>query len=547
MSSLPPTCRAAAFAGFLACSVSAQSTPAPGDPVDPAVAQGLFSAWPVALTYSVAGGEPLLAPIAGPLRGAPAKPTFDPNGSLPDYSFGAMFPHLSVAERQHVRLDGASSGNALVPPIDQWTVSYAVPGGAMQPDLAASNRWLALSMSVTAASPATQNPLIPAGHDGSDIVSYFFTGSGGIPQSFVGARHLEQSQSQLHIPAGSDIGAFDLQLGVLLAAPDLDLTNVAPNEGILYFSVALETAQALAGDPLNGVPPVNFAAPDLASGATLPADAATIYRMEWQPTGNASGGGAWTLPVVHLGRADLGLTSHSQEDVDALTVDEATGIVIYSTTRASDPSRDQIRIYHPCYPLIRRLVNAADQLLDDLMGIDQFDDVDGLCSTDPEVDPFDPPVGLGTARASVYPKLVAVDPILYAGYARPMGLSVVQEPATGTPGNIDFRCRVSGWGALATPVDSTLLVRVAMESLGNGILNDDFTTYDIVPRATSEDVVDINLAVPPSMSGRRLAIEVLSLSTNQWIDVTQRKLVPPGSPNATYLIGATAPVEIEID
>ena len=49
------------------------------------------------------------------------------------------------------------------------------------------------------------------------------------------------------------------------------------------------------------------------------------------------------------------------------------------------------------------------------------------------------------------------------------------------------------------------------------------------------------------MSGRRLAIEVLSLSTNQWIDVTQRKLVPPGSPNATYLIGATAPVEIEID
>lgn len=433
--------------GLLATLISLDSSALAQD-VQPDVRQGPYSAFPVGMVLSPGSVIAQQDAIYYSPPGQTSAPTAltAAVGGRPNYSLQAIFGYLNAGNQPAIPLpipDCISIASSGLPV--NWNTGTHDGKEWAWPDI--TDRFLTLVASV-ASGHGRGSLFNPTGSDsfsGSNLVSYVFRGSSGLPSHLVGKTHLEIHGGDMILQPGADIQGFDFALGMLLANPTLstgDMVFTHEDGSSLYFSVSRHWASQHTN---------LFARTDATqTAATLPADGAAIYKTCWTPPAATGGTGSWSIPEVFRSRQDLGLTSSADEDVDALTIRVGSGqdIVIFSTAilPATQPQRNQLQIQ--TIPMLATqttmiLASALGESATSKLGLDDDDDIDGACGNDPEVNQS-VPSGLdggiigdyywGSA-ASLHPNL--------ASLAIPAGISIARES---NANNHTLIIQLTGWG-----------------------------------------------------------------------------------------------------
>jgi len=144
-----------------------------------------------------------------------------------------------------------------------------------------------------------------------------------VPQRALDATEMELSGGA----SGPDITSADLTMQLYQAAAPGKPADASP---VLFFSVSHDSVFPPGGGP-SKVPATWFDC-GLPSGAT-------ILKTRWIPDLAPPLGGHWTEPRVHLSYDHLGLDPEA--DIDALAVDRAQSLVLFSIKRTPTSTLDQ--------------------------------------------------------------------------------------------------------------------------------------------------------------------------------------------------------------
>ncbi|MFO1076913.1 MAG: hypothetical protein U1E73_04215 [Planctomycetota bacterium] len=519
--------RAAVFA-LLATSVVAQVPPVPTPMIR---RQGPFSVWPIGVVQDTVGRDKLLLVAPAPRTASPAEP--GRRGRRPDYTTASLFPDLPQPLANDFGFSAIDTGNAIVPTTWNVLTSGGVPYG-IAPDLRSDQRWLALSATVTNSSPLTNHPLLTAGQ-GSHILSYFFLESQEVPSSLLGSLQIEQTSAQMLMPAGAEISAFDFALGMLMANPEDDLPAFVPYDDVLYYSVTPHFASAYAA--MSGGAQIPWFAADPADPFVRvhAPDAGVIYRSTWDDFAQT-----WSVPLVYKSLADLGLSAG--ENIDALTVDHSTGIVIFSTDRATSPLRNQVLLYHPDLTAGTNLplYDVDGTKVSTKLGLTDEDDIDGLCGTDPEISNYVAGRAAGTPRPERFGVLFGLG-ALYNGLESPIGFSVARDAPNGAP--FDLRLQISGWGPFEQPVPCNVNLSIRVESVnGANRTWGPWVQLAPIPRSPTQQTWEFPWSVAtatPGVGRIQLDAFLTCSDTSQWLDPITGAIAPATQANATPIVGAT--------
>ena len=375
--------------------------------------------------------------IKAPLNQTVAPPEFSTIQFLgvPDFSIASLFgSHSNGGDLSPIiEIDAHSTGNDLMPKFLETT-----SGNGCHPDI--TGRWMLINVSVgnqavglpggfteQRRQGALGNRLTP----GSDISSYYFPGSTGITGALVNRSFLEQPAEVIAFPndSSADIDALDWGMGVNAHAQTTNSLIFFPNENEFYFSIA-EGCE----DAINSACSSSFAY-DQASGMMVSADAAAVYRSTWD-------GSQWGDPEVYRTAADLDLTA--SDDLDALAVNALNGVIVYSTQ--PEPGRSQLLADNgplaPTLTGLTRTVRAKDggaKVTRKVKVIDESDDIDAVCISDPEDGVFGKYLGVAVPEGAKSPADTR------------MGISVTRQYDKSLGKDL-LLVQVTGWGA-ATPMD----------------------------------------------------------------------------------------------
>ena len=385
-----------------------------------------------------------------------------------DYSVTALFASLSGVA-SGIEIDAHSTGNDLMPPFAVRPV-----GSGCYPNL--GNRWMSISISVTNDSPGAPNGFISDRHagqigdrdkPGSDILSYYFADSQGIASSLVNRTLLEQAAETISYGGSgnlANIDALDWGMGVLSHAQASSPALLFPHRDRLYFSISADCVV-----DVNNRCSHNFA---YKGSAIVAADAATIYESTWD-------GAGWAMPRVYRTPAQLGLSPN--DDLDALAVNATNGVTVYSTQVVS--GRSQLLADNGDNPAFPSLAGNRTVFSDDdgpkvtkkIKVIDESDDIDAVCISDPE--------------AGIYGRYLGT-PV--AGDAKAfMGLSTTR--ATDLQDEREaIHVQVSGWGG-TYPEASTVVLWYCLVSTGTPLQNPQWGALAIRPRSPLDDFTEITI------------------------------------------------------
>jgi hypothetical protein len=437
--------------------------------------RGPFSAFPQAVSLPLPG-EQLLIKASG--DGFDAVPYVAVPPGKPDFRLESLFPSGTV--RNVLDLDAISTGNDNV---------FLVPGQPGRINLGAGNVWAAIHFSVSTDSigdpGSTVRSRVGPGI-GSDLFGFYVPGSLGIDPSLPGNVFVEQLFSDMNFQSGEDVDALDLMLPLIVqddAGASSPFTVLfAPNQDKLYFSVTSASATAI-----DAVEPSFF--------GNAPASGATLLRVVWQGT-------SWSSPELVKTPSELDLPDAA--DIDALSVNTyAGGALIFSI--APPPSGSP-----PLYSNSNQELNAAElyvllplpQTLTTLklpngdpvrpaLHLRTDDNVDGLCSSDPDIDDYCHMFGVPTP----------------AGARRPLGLSICRTHRVDELSRRSLTMVVSGWSVLQ-PQPGYLhyfhYVPSAPASIGQ------VTLWLSQPRSALQHVVqtEVGLSPSPALTGLDLSVVV---------------------------------------
>jgi hypothetical protein len=339
--------------------------------------------------------------------------------AVPDYRMATMFPGLLAAGRLHeVDIDAFSTGNDRI----QYDQSGVV-------DAAALDGWTRLVFGVRSTAQGTGGPLqarVQANLSvGSDVYSYLFPGSVGMPAPLLGEVLLEIPGEAMALGSTQDMQAGDCAMPRILLDNGLPSTMVTVTHR-LFFSLTNHSATALnqGSDPFPGLPEL---------------DGGTIYELRWDATE-----GEWEEPIVAIASSAIDLAPG--EDVDALAVHAAANVshplkaVLLSTVAStSAPGVEQIQAIVGLGSSMS-LLPLSDGGEPIRLGIKLHiaDDIDVLASMDPEQNIFD--YHLGTP----FP-IEAPLPAMGPGVHDNLGLSIVTTPWDPALQGPAVRILVSGW------------------------------------------------------------------------------------------------------
>ena len=411
--------------------------------------RGIMATLPSALTVDVTSGAAtdLLIKREGDQTAGPVQWTSNtfpnPGDNRPwvDYSKQAMFGPLA----SHVVINAHSTGNAVIPPLDNEGVPNVGGGGT----------WMAVTVSVTNASIGGDGGLVQmrrmgqiAGSSdrtspGSDLISHYYAESSGIPNSVSGRNFIEQAAEALGLggTADDDVGALDYAMGV-------NTLNINTTDEVLfgsrhqYFFSVEQSSVANLNMQSGG----HFA---MDGGAMVPANAATVYQITCT---TAATGCTWSTPTVYRSASDLGLDP-IVHDIDALDLSTQQDLTIFSTVGPGLPSQLMIHtVSHSSsggnqatFPLMTRLpVSGQNMQVVDRMRVNDsgdLSDVDAVCVIDPEANTF--VSHLGTSQDST----LTVTGDGFGGQS-PMTISCTRVAAANGILEDVLVVQVSGWGIL---------------------------------------------------------------------------------------------------
>ncbi len=396
----------------------------------------------------------LTAPIAYPVNIPVGTPQYGLNSLYVDY------PDLAI--------DALSTGNGVIPSPDANGIPVV-------------SGWMAITASV--ANDATTLPsgshfangLAQRGGPGSEMVSYYMSGSTGINSELTGTQTMEMNADHMGVDPtdpglDQDIIAFDYGLGLYTQGLNRPGSPLFPNNDRVYFSVT----KGFADDFATNHPGETFAKmSDSVGNLTLNVvpHAADIYMMTWNDNTNT-----WNDITVYATAAMLGFGVNG--DLDALDVDSRIDTVVYSGTAASIVEsaalESQLTIIdfdgvnwteyivqssanlNKSPLVLRDGPVASPQPVVKYIGGGDLDggtenEIDSVCTTDPHV-ATDDSYDLGIPRGH------------NAVYGNPMGMSMVRtQDYTGPKrlalGTEQWCVNVTGWGDLAPHNSSLYLVR----------------------------------------------------------------------------------------
>ncbi len=215
------------------------------------------------------------------------------------------------------------------------------------------------------------------GNVGSALFSYVLPGS-GLPAEVVGVVERSHSGNDLGLPgASADIDGIDQQL---MFGLDQGLgnngINVLQEPGFLAFQHAPPTILFTVSDATKALVPTSWWQGSAPSGAT-------IFSTEI-----SASSGLWSPPQTFMTYADLGLGV--AEDIDALAVDIVEEKLLFSVT---GNARDQFLFLgfgadgNQPVPVVK--TNGVP--ISQSVGIDADDDVDAVCTLDPNLEAANTP------------------------------------------------------------------------------------------------------------------------------------------------------------
>jgi len=301
-----------------------------------------------------------------------------------------------------------STGHVSIPP-NHWGAPYSV-----------RRTTVGVPGSVVAA-----EAVAPGGAAG-DIFAYVLPGSAmPSPPAGVPFRALDSTEINIDAPlTAANIDAHDALIGLLYVDNPAFAATLPPPT--VYFSVTAATV---------GLIPAGWTSvPALRSGAT-------VFSTTWSP-----GSASWTVPIVALTPAALGLTSG--EDLDDLALDTLHGRVLFSTDRALPPPlpappRDQL-----LYSNLGSGINVTYRLpvgtpVETELGVGSApDDIDGICALDPG-DQAQP------SQIRLDRMLGSCGPNAFPGFATPLQASVYRRNRG--PGQDSLVSYMTGWPPPGTP------------------------------------------------------------------------------------------------
>ncbi|HEX5053454.1 MAG TPA: hypothetical protein VFZ65_16875 [Planctomycetota bacterium] len=275
-------------------------------------------------------------------------PPRPPSAVIPDFStyLGGALVDVDALSLGYDWIVSTPAGDAVVPP----------------------TQWAALTYSVSRATGGRPGTVVADEANGNgaaaDVFAYVIPGSNA-PFVVVGVpfRSQDSVEAAGFGPAVPNIDAHDLYVSLIYQENPRIAAMLPPPT--VYFSVT---------DATKGNLPASWiTAPGAASGAT-------VFQTTWVPATLS-----WTQPVVAYTAADFGLGNG--EDLDALALDLAHGLVLFSTDPLLPPMggpRDPVLFsvlgsgvltdYHlPGGPSIAHELG---------LGLGP-DDVDGICALDP--------------------------------------------------------------------------------------------------------------------------------------------------------------------
>lgn len=382
----------------------------------------------------------------------------------PNYSLSAVFGALDAL----VEVTGHSTGNDLIAGVS----STGVP--------VLNFSWLSINVSVSNSAIGLPGSLVrarrtssdPRQTPGSDILSYYVQSSQGIAGTLAGSTLMEQPAEAISYAGNEDVDALDFAMGVLAHSQPSGGAPLFPYVGSFYFSLAPSCVAAV-----NTACGGNFALDGLVH---VPADAATIYRSEWDP-----GLLAWHSPAVYRSAAELGLVVGIDE-VDAVAVNEGTGLVVFSTQLVR--GRSQLLAKAVGQGVVALTEQDGTRVTTKIGIIDDRDDIDAVCIIDPEI-------GLLTTHAA--------NPIAdgVANKQIGVGLSVTRA------GKLDrWTAQVTGWGE-ATPQACIVSLLVSDNYVvGQGPWSATWSPVATEDRQAWDDVTEFELVRPNGYAGQPYAL-----------------------------------------
>lgn len=412
----------------------------------------------------------------------------------PDYSqdalFGASAPLVEIASH--------STGNAQVPKVNAQG----------QLILSIGNRWMGMVVSVDnaavglAGSPTARRVSAPSGvrnTPGADLISYYFADSVGIAPSVRGERFIEQSAESFGLGGSTEdreINALDFALGAqseARAPENAPPFQFFPVRNQYYFSLTLSSAVSL-------LEAAQFTLPGEPVGrlsALRTADNATIYKMTWDPDA-----AEWGPVTVHRSSVQLDLTPFD-DTVDALSVNEETDVVIYSTQPRVGRSQLMVESGGPSGRFTAPLKNASNMNVVTALGLrdgtvhgttlNEIDDITSGCPIEPESGSS----GIGRLVGTPIEDL----PPLFPNQPN-MGISLTRSSDLAASDLSNFVAAATGWGG-ATPEDGEIHFYI---NLNYGAPDSAFFLFAQKRRASYEESVHAEIEIPSGSPFGRVAV-----------------------------------------
>jgi len=310
--------------------------------------------------------------------------------------------------RDDVLFDG--NGVLAVPPSSWGVLSFSLRNGA------------------TGAPGSRIAQQVAEGDIGATLFSWILPGS-AVPAQRIGRTERSHSRAELGLAAAAALEVDGLDVPLLLGLDQGGLALLEPG-----FQVLIQSPQAIyftVSHATRGLVPASWwlfgGQPTLSSGAT-------ILRVL-----KSSQFGAWTAPHVFVPYSGLGLLR--DEDIDGLAYDEVRQKLLFSLVGTA---RDQFLCFDlgtdgipPMGPNDAKLPDGITKVSDSV-GKAQNDDVDAICTLDPQIRSVGspPPQGddFGSSCGTPRPGLLGVPSVHASAFRRRVGAQTIYDTwMTGWP------------------------------------------------------------------------------------------------------------------
>ncbi len=460
----------------------------------PQIHRGMAAAWSATVNFS--GSQQTLS-LKPPGRVSSPIGAWAPEPQIPiaDFTFTNLVPNHPFANQpagQQVRMDATSFGRSRIP---------RHPGNGAPSLSGVSTNWMTVAVSVSNSANG-----LPGGHianvkangnsPGAEIIAHYMDPNAALDQNLNDQTLVETRRRDLGFPqnGSADITSLDYPLGARTFAESTSASIFfSGDDSAIYFSVSRSWVMA-------GVTS-NFAYDK--NGQWVDANAGDIYKM-------AYAGGSWGVPTVHVSRAELIAgtgVSIDLVDVDGLDLDADGEVIIFSATKESNFS-NQLMILQRAggnsptttpgtsagYNSTPLVTEGGVTVTSKLDVSDTGDELDAVCTFDPEKDTFDDQVATAAnplgwiANASLAS--------LWTSGTR-AGLSAARRqdvrPGTGLPD--DMHLVLTGYGQ-ASPQDAEWIIFFVGTDLSFSPLTNLMPRSDLGGTDTGELIIPI-----PASSG----------------------------------------------